>query len=446
LLKAPPARPLPLGDRVRSSSAIMTRKPLPTLVAALASFGLLAAFSSSALADDAPTSPESSDGKGEKVVAQAAPAAGSGGGTEAPVAAPTGGPAATPAVAGGEGIKDNAAEKTEEKAEEQKKNPFAGSIFLFDQSATTNSFSKGSQQSYSPSYEWWLSPRVYYTVADHFKFGARFDFFKEFTNHEETTEAREWRPGDPWLTAAYGNQASFLNKHEKSRYSLGVIFRPPLSKESRANGQYFAFGPSASISWGFDVAGSKSKVFQSASFGLYASYSHAFTQYTTPSPFNGFTQARTNQDGGVILDSQVRSGTLAGNSLIYSVNGAIDILENLSYGASMIWIDQFSYRPPDATFNGTTVARNENDTRFRQLTWFLTSFDYDPIKELSVSVGYYNLANSIGPDGQRRNVLWSPDARVFFSLTAHLDAIMDDVTKPKTPKANTAIANFRSFQ
>jgi hypothetical protein len=398
----------------------MTRKSLPLLVA-LASFGLVAAFSSSALAEDAPQPPVPLEGKNEKVVAQAE----------------SGGAAAAPA--GGEGVKDSAAQKTEKEEEEQHKNPFAGSIFLFDQSATTNSFSKGSQLSYSPLYEWWISPRVYYTVAKHFKFGARFDFFKEFTNHEETTTKGEWVITDPWLTAAYGDQASFFGKHEKSRFSLGLLVRPGVSKASRANDQYMSAGPTGSLSYGFDVLGSKSKFLQSASIGLYVSYSHAFTKSQQP---GDISRPATDVNGNMTLNQSIRSSTLVGNSLIYSLNGEIDILETLSYGASMIWIDQFAYRTPDIA----GMPRSDNDTHFRQSTWFLTSVDYNPIKELGISLGYYNLNTAIGPDGKRRNVLWSPDARVFFSLTANLDAIMDDVTKPKQNKANTAIANFRAFQ
>ena len=403
----------------------MSRRSLSSLVTALASFGRVAAFAPAAFADaPAPAAPLKGDN--EKVVAQAGPGAPGGGGAEIP---------------SGEGLKDNAAEKTEKEEEKEHKNPFAGSIFLFDQSATTNSFSKGSQLSYTPLYEWWLSPRVYYTVAKHFKFGARFDFFKEFTNHEATTEKGEWVVGDPWLTAAYGNQASFFNKHEKSRYSLGLLARPGISKASRANDQYASAGPTASLSFGFDVLGSKSKFLQSASFGLYVSYSHAFTKSTTPGTVD---RPATGVDDNITLNQSIRSSTLVGNSLIYSLNGEIDILENLSYGASMIWIDQFAYRTPDTNYAGG-VPRNPNDTQFRQSTWFLTSVDYTPIKELGISLGYYNLNSAIGLDGQRRNVLWSPDARVFFSLTANLDAIMDDVYKPQN-KANTAIANFRSFQ
>ncbi|MEO7097589.1 MAG: hypothetical protein ABI175_30285, partial [Polyangiales bacterium] len=59
------------------------------------------------------------------------------------------------------------------------RNRFAGSIILVDQSVTTASFDRNAQLSYSPLYELWVSPRVYYAPIEGLKFGVRFDFFKE---------------------------------------------------------------------------------------------------------------------------------------------------------------------------------------------------------------------------------------------------------------------------
>ena len=56
----------------------------------------------------------------------------------------------------------------------------------------------------------------------------------------------QWRWGDPWLTASYSDKATFIN--DKSRWAVGIIARPPMSRESQVNGQYFALGPNASFS------------------------------------------------------------------------------------------------------------------------------------------------------------------------------------------------------
>jgi hypothetical protein len=350
--------------------------------------------------------------------------------------APTGTTSPTPSA---EPKKDEAVKEpvTEEKKEEPKLNPFRGSMFLFDQSILSSNLSKGGQLSYQPEYEWWISPRLYYSFDKHIRVGARFDFFKEMvTNHEETTTSREWRYGDPWVTASYGDKATFLNSSPKSRWALGVTARPPMSKESRANGQYFGLGPNASMTYGIDFS-KGAKWFSGMSIGASVSYSHSFTKATTPSALgDGFSRPRTDPAGNAIISDQLRSGTLAGNSLIYALNAELEIHEDISFSGSMIVINQFSYKAPDVVFDGQPVAHNVNNTNFRQLTWFLLDLDYSIIPELSASLGYYNLNGAISGDGSRRNVLWSPESRIFFSLTANLDALYDDASKsPKAPKA-----------
>jgi hypothetical protein len=352
--------------------------------------------------------------------------------------ASTGSTTPTPTPGAADPKKDDDKKVEEPKKEEEKKlNPFRGSMLLFDQSLLTSTFSKGGQLSYQPEYEWWVSPRLYYSFDKHWKVGARFDFFKEmFTNHEETTDKREWRYGDPWLTASYGDKATFLSP--TSRWGIGITARPPMSKESRANGQYFALGPNASLTYGIDL-NKGSKWFSAMSIGASVSYSHSFTKSTTPSSFTDFSRPRTDPAGNAIISDQLRSGTLAGNSLIYALNAEVEVHEKVSFSGSMIVINQFAYQPPDVTFDGQPVPRATNDTHFRQLTWFLLNLDYAVIPELTLSLGYYNLNGAISSDGSRRNVLWSPESRLFFSLTANLDAIYEDATK--TEKKTTSKAN-----
>ena len=81
--------------------------------------------------------------------------------------------------------------------------------------------------------------------------------------------------------------------------------------------------------------------------------------------------------------------------------------------------------------NEVQVQRSPFDTQYTVNTWFIASVDYDLLDEVSLGLGYYNLANEIGPDGQRRgivgkdNIWWSPDARVFFDITANIDKLYD---------------------
>lgn len=348
-------------------------------------------------------------------------------------------PSADSAPKGAGNAADDAAAKSDtpdDRASHAPRNRFAGSIVLFDQSMTVDSFSRSSRLSYSPTYELWLSPRVYYSPIEHLKVGARFDFFREtFTNHvDETTDRNEIRVGDPWLTASYSAQAKFVNRNPLTRWAVGAVVRPPLSKNSRADGQYVALGPTASATFGFYLAGQGARWFPSGSVGLSAQYTHAFTRATTPVTFgSSFGVDRTNVAGGLTRDDQVRSSTLSGDSVLLSLSATVDIRENLTFSTSYILIDRFSYTPPEIVFQGETVPRSPNDTRLRQLGWFIASVGWTPIRELEVSLGYYNLNNTLGLDGRYRNPFFSPEERVFLSLTANLDALYDDATKSAPP-------------
>jgi hypothetical protein len=202
--------------------------------------------------------------------------------------------------------------------------------------------------------------------------------------------------------------------------------------------------------------GKKSKVFQSASVGLYANYSHAFTRCNTPCGFgfNGYNgnvnsslNAYGSPDQTLSTVDQIRSGTVSGNTLFWGINGEIDILENLSYSVAYYWINQWAYSTsPAVDYAGNPIPHSPDDTRFRQLTWFLTSVDYDPIDELTISLGYYDLNTVLAPDSTHRNPFWSPEARLFFSLTAHLDTLYDDANKIGKHNGQTAQSKMGMFR
>jgi hypothetical protein len=334
------------------------------------------------------------------------------------------------------------AAKPEEK--EPPLNPFAGSLLLFDQSFTKNSLDKNAQLSYVPEYEWWISPRVYYNFTKQFKIGARFDFFKEWTNAEETTYKHEWRYGDPWLSASYADKLKFISP--KLKGSIGLTLRPGISKDSRGAGQYFTFGPGGSLTYAFDITGEKGKVFKTGTVGASVSYSKAFTRCTTACDA-GFSRSRTNSQGVVSDIDQLRSGSLTGGTLLYALNGGLEVADGLNMSASIIYFTQFLYDLADAPNTTGAETTSYDNTRIRQFSWYLLSLDYDLLKEVTLSAGYYNLNNVLGPDGKYRNPLWSPDARIFFSVTLNLDSVYDRVRgkteeKPATAKANSGVFNF----
>jgi hypothetical protein len=372
-----------------------------------------------------------------------------------PAPAPSAAPVATPTPApdsgglvittgGPEPKKDEPTKVTKPEGDKAKPfNPWGGSTLILDQSATANSFIKNAQQSYMPLTETWISARLRYNFNKHVNVGLRQDFFLEETDTEGDTATRhEWRLGDTWVTGGYSDTAKFVNDNPGTKWALGGVLRPPTSKESQANGNFLGAGLSASFNWAFEP-NKGGKWFSEAALNPLVSYTHNFSRATTPDNGN-LNRPRMDLAGNSTLSNQVRSGTLAGNVLLYALNGDLTIYDKISLSASMIFISQFSYQPTDATLtDGTigsyTVPRNPNDTHTRQLAWFLVDVNYDLFDEVSLTVGYYNLRPVVGPGGQYTDPLGSPDSRFFFDVVVHLDALYMDATG-KNKKSPAAVA------
>jgi hypothetical protein len=398
-----------------------------------------------------PTTTEDEEAKKKKAEADAAAASANAPGSSAPSTGAA--PAATATTgttvtfgAGSGTKKDEPSKDAKAAAADTAVQPFRGSLLIIDQSMTTNTFSKGSQLSYQPLYEWWISPRVAYNFSKQVRFTLRQDLFKEWTNTSETTYAREWRYTDTWLTLAYRPDLTSVSKHLSG--GLGFILRPGISKESRIASQYFSAGPSANIGYAFDLGGEKAKAFKSLNVSAAVNYQHSFSKCNTPCAADSseFGQARMNARNEAVRDQQVRSASMVGNQLLYSLNLGVDIVEHLDFSASMIWISQFAYKTSDAfTKDGTEVGRAPDDTRLRQFSWWFTQVTWGFSKEASLAFGYYNLNAVVGPDGKYRNPFWSPDARVFLDLYVHLDAIYEKLTKGEGKKGTGPAGGGRVF-
>jgi hypothetical protein len=188
--------------------------------------------------------------------------------------------------------------------------------------------------------------------------------------------------------------------------------------------------------------------------GISFTYLHPFTPSTTASHYGGFAYQRENVDGYSFVSDQLTGQTLINHTLYAIADTGLQITPQLGLTVDMIWINQWHYRPTDnVTISLPTgsfyVSRSRSDQQFTQLVWFVAAADYELLPELSLGVGYYNLANAISPDGTVRgpfaggqdNVFWSPDARIFFDVTANLDRIFEDATgryRVRGPKSDQA--------
>jgi hypothetical protein len=331
---------------------------------------------------------------------------------------------------------------------EEKPSPWAGSIFLFDQSVTTQTIGIGKDyQSSDPTYElWWaFKPRYTFYSTDQttMSVGAWANLYLELTNSDTTTTEREPVLGPTIFSASVAQTVAKRGEY-KTSVSIGPRLTLPTDKESRNAGRYFSLGLGGGVTQSVPINGKDAPSFNGLRFELAGIYAHPFNRYTTPTNDN-LNQPRQEVSGRLISDNQLRFGMNVQNSLTLRFGADAQLTPKLNFGLAYVIGNAWRYTPPPiagvVTPTGTaTPDRVINPTTFEVSTWALASLDYDVIEEMSLGIGYYNKTDQLGPDGQRRNPLWSPDARLFLTATANLDAIANRFTAKPAPPVQTASA------
>jgi hypothetical protein len=315
---------------------------------------------------------------------------------------------------------------------ETKRMAWRGSTLLFDQSVTTQTIGVGRDyQSYNPLYEWWFAfkPRYYLFEKEKEALSLHLwmNLYLEFTNSDTTTTKREpvLGPTTAWASYTY---TLYERDGYRSAVNIGPRLSLPTDRASRNAGQLFGLGAIGGASQLLPLA-KDGKAFTSARLAFSAIYMHPFNRATTP--VNGeIEQPRQDVAGRSIVSDQLRPGMNVANSLTLLFTGGVQLLPRLGMGLSYVIGNSWAYAPSDVPIcsvqSGCVDPVPIGDrTSYRVSTWALMSVDYDAFDAMTVSVGYYNLTSQIGPDGERRNPLYSPDARFYLTLTGNLDVIYD---------------------
>jgi hypothetical protein len=310
-----------------------------------------------------------------------------------------------------------------------------GSVVSFDQSMTTQTVGLGGDyQSADPTYEWWVAfkPRFYLfeRKRDAVSLNLWMNLYLELTNSDTTTRQRELLLGPTYFWATYGRILRERGAYRTSA-TVGPRVTIPTDRAARDSGQIVGLGAVGAVSQTLRLAGKDARAMKGARLGLGAIYNHPWDRATTP--VNGSLQRlREDVAGRAVISDQLSGEMNVKHALSVSLAGDLQVWRRLSVSLSYVWIGSWLYSSPDVPLalpTGDVLPSTIGDpTAFRVRTWLTASVSYDVTDELAVALGYYNLANQLGPDGTRRSPLWSPDARVFLTVTSNLDAVYQRLT------------------
>jgi hypothetical protein len=216
------------------------------------------------------------------------------------------------------------------------------------------------------------------------------------------------------------------------------------------SGKILGLGLRALLAEDISLAGRGSAFFPNLELGLRGEYGYQFTRSQVPTN-PSLERLRLDPDGHSVISDQLGGATFAAQSAVIGALAALYVHQ------SVMWSTLLDIRPAwhypvrhdievcGVVLTGCTTPEGTNDPQTRSV---ITSFSTEVLLTLNnvlgMSLGYLNLTDQLGPDGRRRSVFYSPDARLYAQLNVGLDQLYVGVTQRRSSAATASrgLLNF----
>jgi hypothetical protein len=321
--------------------------------------------------------------------------------------------------------------------------PWHDSSLIWQMRATTQTLHIGpSYQSSDPYTDWvfYLRPRYYFWENDRWSLSLRAQFgaIYELTNSDVTTQENEFTIGDTVLSFVpqhtFVQNGDYLTSLDLSLPRLVI----PTSKASRDSGNILQLGVRAYLLQGFPVREGESFL-PRARAALRIGYGYQFASSTVPEN-PSLHQFGMSPNGSIETTHQLAGAALAQHTAIFHGLAGADIWRDIvaiegEFGIDPAW----KFRLPPAqpicgvVLTGCTPAQDVPDPqRYGVVTTLDAYLEFHTLKQsLTASVGYENITNQLGVNGEHRNFFWSPDAKLYLKLEFQPDLLIEGRAAPK---------------
>ncbi len=324
--------------------------------------------------------------------------------------------------------------------------------FYWDNAVSTNTLGVGqSYLSRDPVYELTLGlrPRYYFVDDADKSISVRADLgvVTERTNSDTTTEQGEWSATDFEL---YGAFAYELRRGADDITELSLRLPRlvlPTSKISYDSGKILGLGTRVALREDVALEGRSEKFFPNLELFAKVEYDHQFTRAETPTN-SGLERIRLDPDGHSVVSDQLSGATFAHDAVDFGVAASLHVHQDV------LWTTSADIRPAwkypanqqvevcGVVSTGCTQPGGISNPQTRSV---LTNFSSAVLVTLNdtfgLSFGYANLTAQLGPDGRRRGVFYSPDARFYATLSVSLDHLYSDLSHRDRQSASLAGAS-----
>jgi hypothetical protein len=317
---------------------------------------------------------------------------------------------------------------------------WAGTVLAWDQSATAQTMGIGQDYlSANPTYDMTFSLEPVVTLYDddvnRVVLKGYVGLFHEFTNSDTTT-----KQGETSVTGGTGAaDARLYSEYARTLYQSGrvktvfgvrlPVLDFPTSKTSLSAGKILGLGARLKLVQQFPIAPSGAGFLETGTVAAVGGYGHVFTRAIVPvNP--ELQRVRLDTNGQAVAGDQLQGAPFAEHQVPIAIVTELALTERLSLSTGFAWV--LSWKYPLATgvnvcgvvdTGCTPVQEPADPQRFGVITEFSVELGVSLFDELDVRAGYQNATLQIGPDGQRRSMFYSPDARFSLGLVTHLDAL-----------------------
>jgi len=328
--------------------------------------------------------------------------------------------------------------------------PWHDSYLYWDNAVTTSTLGVGQDyQTRNPLYEMTIGfrPRYYFVENDRVTVSARGDLgvVSERTNSDTTTKQNEWSATDFEFWGSYTN---ILRRSEGDLTEFALRLPRlllPTSKVSYDSGKVLGLGLRVGGREEIVLAGRGATFFSTIEILGKIDYAYQFTSSQVPVN-GGLERIRMGNDGRSIVSDQLGGATLAQHAAAFGLSSWVHVHPRVNWISTIELRSAWKYpvnhdvQICGVVLTGCTAAGGISQPQTRSaLTYFQTEFWGRLTDTLELTVGYANLTPQLGPDGRRRNLLYSPDSRVYLTLNVYLDHLYANLARVE--KRNESASN-----
>jgi hypothetical protein len=325
--------------------------------------------------------------------------------------------------------------------------------FVFQQRTTTQTLGVGRDyQTADPFYDWsfYLRPRLYIWETDKLSlsFRAQGLITHELTNSNTTTDRGEVVIED--TVVSFSPQFTLQDADEWStNVSLGlprVVL--PTSKASRGAGKIAEVGVRALLEQEFPLRRGEN-IFPRGTLNLRLGYAYGFAGANVPEN-EDLDQLRVDMGGHLVTNDQLGGAALSDHSgLVRGLIGADVLRDRIAFNLEA-GLD-FAHKYPLAAESTLTldtgaveVPLDDDAPRTNVTSYLDVNAEFRFGQDLfTLYVGYENINSQLAPDGQRRTMLWSPEAKFYLSAELRLDTTYSLIARPRSQQTAANGATLR---